>query len=193
MLLKKTRQQGKWKSVPFSGPYTLAAEHKHGTYYITSKLWPSTEKVLVHADRLKKVTTRHKEKRRHHDASTLRQWNVSTPLAKWTMTNITVRGTINIPSATDTNIEIDLDLRWIDASIITIAVILKLMTVYIRNYVNNWRRVNFKNIRHFETNDRTHKHPQKNWRRVKHNNSRHFETNDSQHTHFIKNEDASLH
>ena len=70
---------------------------------------------------------------------------------------------------------------------------LKLMTVYIRNYINNWRRVNSNNIRHFETNDRTHKHPQKNWRRVKHNNSRHFETNDSQHTHFIKNEDASLH
>ena len=82
MLLKKTRQKGKWQAVPFSGPYRVSDSHRSNTYYITSSLWPDSEKVLAHADRLKLVNSRRTNPRRTHDASTLEAWSISSPFTQ---------------------------------------------------------------------------------------------------------------
>ena len=79
MMLKKTRQQGKWRTVPFSGPYTVSGEHRSNTYFITSNLWSPSEKVVVHADRLKPVTNNRHKTKKIHDASALTSLAVSKP------------------------------------------------------------------------------------------------------------------
>ena len=73
MILKKTRQSGKWRTIPFSGPYRVVSEHKSNTYFITCDSWSEPDEILVHADRLKQTRTKLSTLNNTLDASKLRK------------------------------------------------------------------------------------------------------------------------